>query len=201
MPRPVPPSSSVNGAGQQPVRRSRPRPRVAAPSSRPRRGPSPGSRSRDPRRSARGDEVDATPSGRPRPVYPPDRASRPAARHDTRARKRAEANAQRLLGQMLARRYGALITLAVVAGLLLALSWVGLALRDALGARQSAQRQQAASVAALGHARAEIQALSVQRDQAAAAAIGAQRDQVSTRTRQAPPASKSQLTRPHQQRR
>ena len=117
---------------------------------------------------------------------------------------RGEANAQRLLGQVLARRYGALITLAVVAGLLLALSLVGLALGDTLGARQSTQRRQAAAAAALGHARAEIRTLSVQRDQAAAAArlaaVTAQRDQASTSTRQAPSASHSQRTQPHQHR-
>ena len=204
MSRPVPPSSSDNGAGHNlfveadpDLASQRPAPARAAV---PRRG--------------RGlvipvEAPAVTNSTQPRrddPARFARRTARPGRLPATTRQhaQRAETNAQRLLGQMLARRYGALVTLAVVAGLLLALSWVGLALLDALGARQSAQRHQAASVAALGHARAEIQALSVQRDQAAGAArlaaLSAQRDQAPMSTRQAPAVSQSQLTGPHHRR-
>ena len=206
MPRPVPPSSSDNGAGhnlfveadpdlasQRPARARAAVPRRVA--------------VRDPRRSARCDELDATPPGRPRPVCPPDGASGPAARRDTRARTAGRGQRPAAAGPNARPALRSLVTLAVVAGLLLALSWVGLALLDALGARQSAQRHQAASVAALGHARAEIQALSVQRDQrdqaagaARLAALSAQRDQAPMSTRQAPAVSQSQLTGPHHRR-
>ena len=200
MSRPVPPSSSVNGAGHNLFVEADP----DLASQRSARA-----RAEVPRRG-RGlvvpvEEPAVTWSTQPRRDDPARFARRTAGAGRLPATtrehaQRAEANAQRLLGQVLARRYGALVTLALVAGLLLALSWVGLALRDALGARQSAQRHQAASVAALAHARAEIQALSVQRDQAAAAAIAAQRDQASTRTRQPPAVSQGQLTEPHQRR-
>jgi hypothetical protein len=58
-------------------------------------------------------------------------------RNRTRAcARRADANARRLLAQVAVRPYAALLALATVGGLLLALSWLGLVLRDATAAGQ-----------------------------------------------------------------
>ena len=152
MPRPVPPSSSPNGAGHSNLfveadpglAPQRPAPAVTVV---PRRG-------RGLVIPVEAPTVTVTRSTQPRRDDPARftrrtaRARRLSATTREHA-KRAEASAQGLLGQVLARRYGALITLAVLAGLLLALSWAGLALRDAIGACQRAQRQQAASAAEL----------------------------------------------------
>jgi hypothetical protein len=92
----------------------------------------------------------------------------------------ADRNARRLLAQLAARPYGALIALIAVAVLLLAISWLGLSLRAVAGERDLAQRQQRAAAVALDHARGRIHALATQRDRAAAAAQTARRQQAGT---------------------
>jgi hypothetical protein len=90
----------------------------------------------------------------------------------------ADRNARRLLGQLAAHPYGALIALIAVAVLLLAISWLGLSLRAAAGERDHAQRQQRAAAVALEDARGRIHTLATQRDRSAAAARTAGRQQV-----------------------
>src|SRR5215207_6523526 len=87
----------------------------------------------------------------------------------------ADCNARRLLGQLAALPYGALIALIAVAALLLAISWLGVSLRAAAAARDHAQQQQRAAAVALEHARGRIHTLTTQRDRAAAATRTARR--------------------------
>ena len=61
--------------------------------------------------------------------------------------RRAEGNAQRLLGRMAARPHGALSALIAVAALVLAVIWLGFSLRATAVARDHAQQQRAAAVA------------------------------------------------------
>ncbi|MBV9196112.1 MAG: hypothetical protein JO168_18405 [Solirubrobacterales bacterium] len=63
--------------------------------------------------------------------------------------RRADANARRLVAQLAARPYAALIALAMVGATLLALSWMGLALRTDAMARHYADHRAAAATTAL----------------------------------------------------
>jgi hypothetical protein len=67
--------------------------------------------------------------------------------------RRADANARRLVAQLAARPYRALLALAMVGATLLALSWMGLALRNAAAARHNANRRATAATSALKHER------------------------------------------------
>jgi hypothetical protein len=84
--------------------------------------------------------------------------------------QRADANARRLIAGLAARPYAALLALGVLASMLLALSWMGLALRNATAARHSANRRAAALVTALKRDQGKINTLSVPIDQARAQA-------------------------------
>jgi hypothetical protein len=98
------------------------------------------------------------------------------AREQTR---RADGNARRLVATLAARRYAALLALALVGALLLALSWMGLALRNADAARHSADRRAAVAAATARRDQAQITALysllaqarATQAEQANAAAV------------------------------
>jgi hypothetical protein len=81
--------------------------------------------------------------------------------------------AGRLLSRVAARPYApltALIALIALAGLLIALGWLGLAFTDASAARRVAEQRLAVATAMLRHDRARIDALSAQLHQAALAA-------------------------------
>ena len=80
--------------------------------------------------------------------------------------QRADANARQLLAGLAARPYAALIALAVVGAMLLALSWIGLALRNATTARHDANRRAAVAAIALNRDQARITALSGRLEQA-----------------------------------
>ena len=79
----------------------------------------------------------------------------------------ADVRAGALLRRLAATRYGALVALAAVAAVLLALSWLGLALRDASAGRHAAERARSAAAAALRRDQARIDALSAQLGRAA----------------------------------
>ena len=83
--------------------------------------------------------------------------------------RRADANARRLLAQVAARPYAALLALAMVGGLLLGLSWLGLALRDATVARRSANRRVLAVDRTVKRQRVQIAELNVRLERALAA--------------------------------
>ena len=109
------------------------------------------------RQSARGPRlivpVDASsPSGAAANDHPDSAAfTRPGKRAgglQGRARerlRRADANARRLVAQLAARPYRALLALALVGTTLLALSWMGLALRNDAAARHNSNRRAAAA--------------------------------------------------------
>jgi hypothetical protein len=78
--------------------------------------------------------------------------------------QRADANARRLAAQLSARRDRALFALALVGATLLALSWMALALRNAVAERHSAERHAAGAAAALEQER-DLAASAIQRDQ------------------------------------
>ena len=75
--------------------------------------------------------------------------------------------AGRLLSRVAARPYAALTALTALAGLLIALGWLGLAFTDASAARRVAERRLAVATAMLRHDRARIDALSAQLSEAA----------------------------------
>ena len=102
--------------------------------------------------------------------------------------RRADTNAGRLLGRVAARPYGALVTLALIGAMLLALSWLGLALRDTAAARRTAVRSEAAAAAALNGDRVRIKTLSAQLSRAA---LAAQHQPAATTTAARPPAPHS----------
>ena len=79
---------------------------------------------------------------------------------------RAAVLAGRLLARVAARPYAALTAFGVLAGLLIALGWFGLQLRDASAARRGAERRVVAATTTLTHDRARIDALSAQLHQA-----------------------------------
>ncbi len=84
--------------------------------------------------------------------------------------------AWRLLARVAARPYAALTALSALAGLLIALGWFGLELRDASEARRAAERRLAAATTTmLNHDRARIDALSAQLRQAALTAAASRR--------------------------
>jgi hypothetical protein len=91
----------------------------------------------------------------------PSRGGRLAAGAHARLQA-ADARAAALLRRLAATRYGALVAAATVAAMLLALSWVGLALRDASTADHSAERARTAAVAALTREHTRIAALNTQ---------------------------------------
>ena len=78
------------------------------------------------------------------------------AREQTR---RADGNARRVVATLAARRYAALLGLVLVGALLLALSWVGLALQNADAARHSSDRRAAVAAATAARDQAQVTAL------------------------------------------
>lgn len=91
----------------------------------------------------------------------PSRGGRLAAGAHMRLQA-ADARAASLVRRLAATRYGALAAAATVAAVLLALSWVGLALRDASTARHSAERARTTATAALTRDHTRIAALHTQ---------------------------------------
>jgi hypothetical protein len=79
---------------------------------------------------------------------------------------RAAVLAGRLLARVAARPYAALTALGALAGLLIALAWLGLQLQDASASRRAAEQRAAATSTTLTHDRARIDALSAQLHQA-----------------------------------
>jgi hypothetical protein len=74
--------------------------------------------------------------------------------------------AGRRLARIGARPYASLTALAALAGLLIALGWLGLAFTDVSAARRAAEQRRAAATTTLTHDRARIDALSAQLSQA-----------------------------------
>jgi hypothetical protein len=93
---------------------------------------------------------------------------------------RAAVLAGRLLARVAARPYASLTALTALAGLLIALSWLGLAFTDASAARRAAKQRLAAATTTLLHDRARIDALSAQLRQAALTARRPQTDKTVT---------------------
>jgi hypothetical protein len=117
-------------------------------------------------------------------------AKRPAAL-PAKAReylRRADANARRLVAQLAARPYRALLALALVGATLLALSWMGLALRNAAAARHNSNRRAAAATRALNRER-ESAANALQHDQTRIATLSGQLEQARAALRQRPPSA------------
>jgi len=75
--------------------------------------------------------------------------------------------ARRLLARVAARPYAALVALSALAGLLIALGWLGLQLQDAFAVRRAAERRLAAATTTLNHDRARIDVLEAQLREAA----------------------------------
>jgi hypothetical protein len=106
--------------------------------------------------------------------------------------RRADANARRLVAQLAARPYRALLALALVGATLLALSWMGLALRNTAAARHNANRRAAAATSALKHER-NLAANVIQRDQTRIATLFRQLEQARAAQLQRP----APVTSPH----
>jgi GTPase involved in cell partitioning and DNA repair len=87
--------------------------------------------------------------------------------------RRADARAGDLLRRVAARRYGALLAVVVLGVVLISVSWLGLALRDASAAQRAADRDQIVMAATLRRDQARIHALTGQlaTSQASAAAV------------------------------
>jgi hypothetical protein len=80
--------------------------------------------------------------------------------------RRADVRAGGVLRRLAARRYAPLVALALLAAVLIAVSCLALALRDASAARHAAERDRLSAVAALRRERARIDGLSSQLDEA-----------------------------------
>ena len=100
--------------------------------------------------------------------------------------RRADANARRLVAQLAARPYRALLTLALVGTTLLALSWMGLALRNDAAAWHTSNRRAAAATRALNRQR-ESAANALQHDQTRIATLSGQLEQARAALQQRPP--------------
>ena len=171
-------SPSANGAGNlfveaDPAQRSAPT------------APTRGSTAQQLRRG-RGLVIPVDPTGRALPgpdaarFTRPNRGGRLAASAHTRLQA-ADARAATLLRRLAATRYGALVAAATVAAVLLALSWVGLVLRDASTARDAAERARTAAVAALTREHTRIAELNTQLVTATATARRGQRASATAR--------------------
>ena len=107
--------------------------------------------------------------------------------------RRADACAGELLARVAARRYGALLAVVLLGVVLISISWLGLALRDAAAAHDAVERDQIVMAAALRRDRARIDALTGQlaasqvsarrRQQASAASVATWRARVHTAER------------------
>ena len=102
-------------------------------------------------------------------TLPSKRLARARATAHARIR-RADMRAAALLRRLAARPYGALAVFAAVAAMLLALSWLGFALRATAAAHRKAVQRQDRTAAALTADHARIAALSAQLQQATVAA-------------------------------
>ena len=102
------------------------------------------------------------------------RAHRGAGRLATAARarlRRADACAATLLRRLAERTYGALVATALLAAMLISLSWLGLAVRDASAARGAAEQERIAALAALKSDQTRIGGLGAQLEQASVIAL------------------------------
>ena len=91
--------------------------------------------------------------------------------------RRADARAAALLRGLADRRHGGLAVAALLAVMLISLSWLALAVRDASAARSVAERERIAAIAALTRDQQRIAGLTAQLTQASAIAL--QREQAS----------------------
>jgi hypothetical protein len=82
----------------------------------------------------------------------------------------ADVTAGKLLRRLASRRYGPVAVAAALGGLLLALIWLGLAVRDSSTARVAIERRLARATAGLRHDQTRIDSLSAQLHQATVAA-------------------------------
>jgi hypothetical protein len=94
-----------------------------------------------------------------------------------RCLQRADGNAQRLLGRLVARPHRALSALIAVAALLLTVSWLAVSLRTTAAARDHAQQQQRAATVAFEQAHRRLDTLTAQPARGAGAAGAAHRQQ------------------------
>jgi len=102
------------------------------------------------------------------------RAHRGAGALATAARarlRRADARAATPLRRLAERTYGALVATALLAAMLISLSWLGLALRDASAARGAAEQERIAALAALKSDQTRIGGLTAQLEQASVIAL------------------------------
>ena len=102
------------------------------------------------------------------------RAHRGDGRPATAARarlRRADARAATLLRRLAERRHGALVATALLAAMLISLSWLGLAMRDASAARGAAEQERIAALAALKSDQTRIGGLGAQLEQASVIAL------------------------------
>jgi len=106
--------------------------------------------------------------------------------------RQADVTAGRLLGRLTARRYGALGAAAVLSGLLVLLTWAGLAARDASTARTGLDQRLARAVVTVSEERARIDSLSAQLRQAA---LATSRPPATTTATTAPPGSRQAAKR------
>jgi hypothetical protein len=91
--------------------------------------------------------------------------------------RRFDRGAQRLLGRMAARPYGALSALIAVAVLLVTVSWLGFSLRTTAAARDHARQQQRAAAVAFEQAHRRLNTLTAQPVRGAGATGAARRQQ------------------------
>ena len=85
--------------------------------------------------------------------------------------RRADARAAALLRGLADRSYGGLAAAALLAVMLISLSWLGLAVRDASAARGVAERERIAAIAALTRDQDRIGGLAAQLEQASVIAL------------------------------
>jgi hypothetical protein len=121
------------------------------------------------------------------------------ARNSTRS---VDRNDQDGPARVATQRYGRLIAVTVVVGVLLAISWLGLALRTTADARDEARQQRHTTSVALDRSRDRVRILIAERDRARAAA-GTAQSQRNARTAAATARARDpqQLKRERQRRR
>ena len=89
--------------------------------------------------------------------------------------RRADVRAATLLRRLAARRYGELVATTLLAAMLISLSWLGLAVRDASAARGAAERERIRAIAALRRDQVRIGGLAAQLEQTSVIALRRER--------------------------
>jgi hypothetical protein len=85
--------------------------------------------------------------------------------------RRADARAATLLRRLAERTYGTLVATALLAAMLISLTWSGLAMRDASAARGAAEQERITALAALKSDQTRIAGLGAQLEQASVIAL------------------------------